>query len=226
MRKYILYLAGVFLFQFPACAADYEIGNEFITRSFTVEHGLLQTHEIVNHIAGIKVIPVTSPEFSLRLSKNTGTEGTDRIVTVADFKVVDAKKETKGGVTELTFLLKNEKENLKVSLIYSQKATEPYLRKKLIISAEDPICVERIDVDTLTLDDVYQPYKLKLITTKGKWKPGLGQPLYTSKSALFLGTEFPASYNYVDEKQYYCGYQYGAEGWRNTVVLLRCYGCG
>ncbi len=54
---------------------------------------------------------------------------------------------------------------------------------------------------------------MKQITAWGpsKWRPGLGQPLYTKQSATFWGVEFPASYNFVENNTAFCGYLCGKE---------------
>ena len=67
----------------------------------------------------------------------------------------------------------------------------------------------------MALADAIQPYQNKAITAQtpsspyGNWKPGLGQPLFTTKTATFWGTEFPASYNTVKDNVISCGYLHG-----------------
>ncbi len=185
----------------------HHIDNKFLRRSFSTAGGTLKTIQINNKVAGKKVTPLAAPEFSLRVSEGTHTTGTDKVLTSADFTFV--KVAEKGD--ELVFTLKNNTHKLTVNVHYQLKNNEPYLRKSLEITAGQELCIERIDIDSLKLEDVYQPYKHKAITSKApwNWKPGLGQPLYTSKTGIFLGTEFPASYNYVKDQNYFCGYQYG-----------------
>ena len=131
------------------------------------------------------------------------------LLTAADFKVLKLERTASGAIARL----QNKKHGLNVAVHYFQTFEKSVLRKQLEITAERPITVERIDVDSLALNDVVQPYQQKAITAKadGNWKPGLGQPLFTSKSALFMGVEFPASVNYVENGNYYCGYLYGHE---------------
>jgi hypothetical protein len=69
--------------------------------------------------------------------------------------------------------------------------------------------LERIDVEAVTLADAEQPYQIKCIYAQGKWSPGLGQPLYTTQSGTFWGIEFPAAYNYVEDRRLTCGYLWG-----------------
>ena len=68
-------------------------------------------------------------------------------------------------------------------------------------------------MESISLEDIYQPYQIRQITAQGpaQWRPGLGQPLYTSQSATFWGVEFPASFNYVEGNKGFCGYQWGKE---------------
>lgn len=65
----------------------------------------------------------------------------------------------------------------------------------------------------LSLEDVYQPYTKKAITSQapGNWSPGLGQPVYTLTSGIYWGVEFPASTNTVTEQQMRLGYLWGKQ---------------
>jgi len=73
------------------------------------------------------------------------------------------------------------------------------------------VTLERIDVEAIALADANQPYTVKAIYSRGKWSPGLGQPLYTTKSATFWGIEFPAAYNYIEGENMFAGYLWGFE---------------
>ncbi len=211
MKKVQFMCAVLLLNALTGFSKDYKIGNSKIERGFSVNNGVLQTIAIKNGIGNKEVEVEKSAEFRLRLSEGTDIDGTDRVVTSDDFIAVKTHSNTKNGVTTLGFRLENKKEGLTVVVIYSQKKGEPYIRKKLNINTAKPVCIERIDIDSLKLSDVYQPYNKKEITAWGpnRWKPGLGLPLFTSESALFFGTEFPASYNYVKDQEYFCGYLYG-----------------
>jgi hypothetical protein len=87
------------------------------------------------------------------------------------------------------------------------------LHKQLTITSEKPITLERIDVDALPLADAVQPYTAREITAQGpgRWNPGLGQPLYGSKSGTFWGVEFPASDNQVKDNLLLSGYLWGRQ---------------
>ena len=190
-----------------AYGENYTIENQHLGRSFVIQDNSLRTTLINNKIAHKQIKPLASPEFGLRISQGTETEGTDQYIDSRDFKVVDTLQEMKDDVQLLTFKLQHD--ILSVELVYSQKKDDAFLHKQLKITALKPICIERIDIDSLKLQDIYQAYTIKKIYAQGVWKTGLGQPLYTSENALFMGTEFPASYNFVSNQTYYCGYLYG-----------------
>ena len=183
--------------------------NKCLGRVLSTEGGTLRTIEIVNKLAGTTAKPAAVPEFRLRLSQGTSRPETAFTLTAADFKVVKAG-ETKGA---LIFNLENAERQLRVEVRYELSPDDFYLRKRLVVTSAKPITLERIDVEALTLPDAYQPYTVRQITASaaGKWSPGLGQPLYTSKSATFWGIEFPAADNQVKEGALAAGYLWGRE---------------
>lgn len=189
---------------------EYTIENQFLSRTLTIEGGKLHTIHLKNKLSGEELIPQSDTEFQLRISEGTHIENTDILLTSEDFKYQNLLKQT---AEELVFLLINKTHGLQVELHYELSADSHYLNKFLKVRAEKPITLERIDIETIKLEDIYQPYQIKQITAQGsaQWRPGLGQPLYTAKSALFLGTEFPAAYNFVKENTGYCGYLWGKE---------------
>ncbi len=192
-----------------ATEASFALRNRYLERELSVVDGVLTTTQIRNKLANIAQKPIGGSEFRLRISEGTDKTGTDVILTAADFKVLKLKRTSTGAVAQL----ESKAHGLRVAVHYFLEPDEPVLRKQLEITADRPVTLERIDIDSLALNDVYQPYQQKAITARQprNWKPGLGQPLFTSKSAWFMGTEFPASFNYVENGQYYCGYLYGHE---------------
>ena len=60
----------------------------------------------------------------------------------------------------------------------------------------------------IQLADAYQPYTISQITAQGpgKWRTGLGQPLYTHNSGTFWGLEHPAALNTVKDGRLTCSY--------------------
>lgn len=190
-------------------STNYTIENNFISRSISTD-GNFRTVEIANKLAGKVLKPNNSIEFKLRISKGTHIEGSDVILTSKDFSF---KKVITNSSNKMGFLLNNKTHGLWVEVFYELEKDDFYIKKYLVIKSDKAVTIERIDLEVVGLEDIYQPYKMKQITSQGpaKWRPGLGQPLYTTKSATFWGIEFPAAYNYVIEGEGYCGYQWGKE---------------
>ncbi|MCK0156308.1 hypothetical protein MWU65_03900 [Cellulophaga sp. F20128] len=212
MRKIIRIAVLFSVLMVISCTTDqtFVLENDTVSRTITIEGNQLFTTQIENKIAHKKLIPATSQEFKLRISKGTHTQGTDIELTSKDFDFVKIIKEEEG---ELGFLLTNKTHGLDVEVHYELEPGDFYIRKYLKIKSSTPIALERIDIEVFSLEDIYQPYQIKQITAQGvaKWRPGLGQPLYTSKSAVFLGVEFPAADNFVNNGIGYCGYLWGKE---------------
>ncbi|MDO5977382.1 alpha-galactosidase [Flavivirga spongiicola] len=207
--------------------SEFIIENEFLSRTMSLENGKLYTKCIYNKIADKKLIPENKKEFKLRISKGTHKEGTSVELTSNDFKYV---KVTKDESHIKGFLLENKEYQLQVEVTYELKNTAFYIHKFLEIKSENTITLERVDVEELEVQDAFQPYKLKQITTQSlnkiqtkpgyaperaenttDYKPGLGQPLYTKQSATFWGIEFPAATNFVKSNVLNCGYLWGKE---------------
>jgi hypothetical protein len=195
-----------------AAEKTYSIENRYIRRSFAVEDGALRTTGLVNKLGNKTLTPTACDEFRLRISKGTHVVDSDTTLTAADFKVTDVKEyapdKTRSGVA---FTLRSAERKLAVVVRYELHQDEFYLRKSLEITPEAPVTLERIDVDAISMADAEQPYKLKAINARGKWSPGLGQPLYTRETGTFWGIEFPAAYNFVDGQKMNCGYLWGRE---------------
>lgn len=185
--------------------------NDYMKRVISVKDGILTTSEIVNKRANTSARPSSCPEFRLRLSEGTETTGTDKELTSADFTVVNTERYvTKASKTEgVAVTLKSKDNKLQVIVYYEIGADDFYMHKFLKITSEEPIALERIDVEVMSMEDADQPYKLKCIYAQGKWSPGLGQPLYTTKTGTFWGIEFPAADNFVKDKSLTCGYLWG-----------------
>ncbi len=190
---------------------EYVIETGSVTRVIGVnEDGQLSTLAIRNNLTGKNMVPKYRAEFKLRISEGTHIEGSDKILSSEDFEVV---KVLPMDNSSLGFLLENKEHGLEVEVIYEGEKGDFYIRKYLNIRSEKAVTIERLDVETIALEDMHQPYQIKNITSQGvaQWKPGLGQPLYALESAVFFGVEFPASSNYVEGGLGYCGYLYGKE---------------
>ena len=180
--------------------------NKYVKRVLSTDTTHLVTQEIVNKQAGLTLKPRACAEFALRISQGTDKVGTDITLDTKDFNVSKILKNTR---TEAVVALVSPKSGLKVTVHYTLAPDEFYLRKKLEIASEKPICLERVDVEALSFEDAYQPYQIKQINARGAWRPGLGQPLFTTKTATFWGIEFPAAVNFVKDEKLRCGYLYG-----------------
>ncbi|MCG8305781.1 MAG: alpha-galactosidase [Cytophagales bacterium] len=213
-----------------SCNADkkeYTLENDFLTRTVTIENGKLHTATLYNKVAGQAVPITTGSEFKLRISEGTDKESADVTLTSDDFSFVKTLEQTQEA---LGILLENKARRLQVEVHYRLEHDEFYTRKYLNIKPGKTITLEYAGIETHDIEDAYQPYKLKQITTQsmnqittpGGYKPnrpgnvtdykfGLGQPLYTTQSATFWGVEFPASTNYVKNNELNCGYLWGRE---------------
>ena len=187
---------------------EFIISNKNLSRTVSINDGKLFTTKIENKFAGKTLIPGNTTEFKLRISEGTNLEGTDVELSSEDFVF---KRVLKNEKSALGFLLENKKYGLEVEVHYELEGNNTFLHKYLKINCNSSITLERIDVECISFEDIYQPYQMKQITARGaaKWRPGLGQPLYTANTATFWGIEFPASYNFVEEKTGYCGYLWG-----------------
>lgn len=189
-------------------AESLTLENQYLRRVISTDQATLSTQTIENKRAKQTLTPEACAEFSLRLSQGTDKVDTDFILTAKDFKVT---KTNTVGKNEVVVDLANAEHGLQVTVSYRLEEGAFYMRKRLELSSQKSICLERVDVDSLSLADAYQPYQEKKITAMAphQWKPGLGQPLFTTKTGTFWGTEFPASFNYVDGHKLRCGYLYG-----------------
>jgi len=183
--------------------------NTFLRRTFSTENGVLRTVEITNKRTGVTVKPMAASEFKLRFSEGTQRPETAFTLTAADFRVV--KVASPDG--RLAYSLVCSGRQISVFVEYTLAAADFYLRKRLKVTSDRPVTLERIDVEALSLPDVYPPYTVREITANasGRWSPGLGQPLYGSKSATFWGVEFPAADNRVIDGAMMTGYLWGRE---------------
>ncbi len=197
-----------------ACALATEgerlvVENACLMRTFSTEGGVLRTVEIANKRAGATVKPTAAPEFRLRLSQGTHKPETAFTLTTADFRVAKSH----ATASRLTCWLECSARQIQVEVECELAADDFYMRKRLTVTSAQPLTLERVDVEALSLPDAYQPYTVREITANapGKWSPGLGQPLYGSTSATFWGVEFPAADNRVVDGALAAGYLWGRE---------------
>ncbi len=211
-RSFFLAILAIAITMSYGCQkkSSFTIENSSLSRTIQIIDGKLKTTAIQNKVANKTITPQENVEFQLRISEGTDAEGKDIILTSDDFNVKTVLVDNN---EKLGFLLKNKENELEVEVFYEIASDNFYAHKYLTIRSDKSVTLERIDVEAITMKDIYQPYKMKQITAWGpsKWRPGLGQPLYTKQSALFLGTEFPASYNFVENNKGVCGYLLGKE---------------
>ena len=212
MRNTILISLLILIYSLSACnqKSEFIIENNSLSRTIKITDGKIHTSSLTNKVSGKELIPQNDIEFKLRISEGTDIEGKDIELTSADFEL---KKVLKDSPTELVIQVQNETHQLVIDVHYELNESDFYMNKYLSIQSAKEVTLERIDIETIALEDIYQPYKMKQITAWGpsKWRPGLGQPLFTSESASFWGTEFPASYNFVENKTASCGYLWGKQ---------------
>ena len=204
----ILFLS-VAMFETAQAKDNYILENSSLGRTLSIDGGILRTIEIVNKRSGYTGKLINAPEFQLRLSQGTQHPETAITLTTADFKVVKSSREE----GSLVFNLENASHKVRVDVRYELVPGDFYIRKRLTITSAKPVTLERIDVESLNLSDAYQPFTNRSITANApeKWSPGLGQPLYTAKSAMFWGIEFPAADNHVKNGVLSAGYLWGRE---------------
>ncbi len=215
----------------PTTQQQYKLANKYISRTVAVQNGIVRTIQIVNKLNGHTLQPSSCDEFKLRISQGTDKIGTDKILTNKNFTFVSGQTYTKPYkaniansrvnrnpndstiINGVVLTLRNKAVGLTVKLHYELANNAFYMHKYLTITTDKPITLERIDVEAIAFVDASQPYKLHDITAVAyqppDWKPGLGQPLYTTKSATFWGIEFPAAYNFVKDHTLNCGYLWG-----------------
>jgi hypothetical protein len=190
---------------------QFVLENKSLKRVVSVSDQMLRTTEITNKLNGVTVRPTVAPEFRIRLSKGTDKPETALTLTSADFVVKECKPDKKNETELFVFALEGKKIPATVTVVYSLDAGDFFMRKTLRICCGEDYVLERIDVEALGIDDAYQPYTLRAITARAisNWNPGLGQPLYGAKSALFWGVEFPAADNRVAGGELTAGYLCG-----------------
>ncbi|MGL5683356.1 MAG: hypothetical protein ACRDDZ_09970 [Marinifilaceae bacterium] len=191
-----------------------ELGNAKISRQFA-DGNILLTTRITNKLLNKEIIPTRGYEFCIRLSEGTDKENTDRLLTNADFKIKEVKQQVVDSTQTLSFYLVNKAEKLNVTVNYQLIGGQPYMRKWLEVTPTRPVTLERMDIESLNIEDSYQTYNIQAITSylkgEGYWKPGLGMPIYTSCTGTFWGVEFPAATNSAVNQQLNAGYHYGQQ---------------
>ncbi|MDR2762039.1 MAG: hypothetical protein LBB88_05510 [Planctomycetaceae bacterium] len=219
---FLLSTFSIFSTLLSAESQNYILENNSLKRVLSVTADqILQTSEITNKRNNVTVKPASAREFQIRLSKGTDKPETQFTLNSADFAVKNTQQNKTKDKKTLTFNLEGKKYPITISVEYSLNDNEFFMRKILRILSKDDFILERIDVETLRLEDAYQPYTLREITANAnaRWSPGLGQPLYESKAAMFWGIEFPAADNRVANDELIAGYLYGKKLAKETTYV-------
>ena len=190
-----------------AGAEQYTIKTAKLARTIEIKNGKLTTLKIENLLTSTVLPLADAPEFSLRFSQGTHTTGTDFTMTIADFSVQQITHNDR----EISIRLRNMQHGITVTVHYLADSKTGVLRKYLEVKSERDITLERIEIEFLKSPDVYQPYTKDAITAHApsNWSPNLGQPLYSHKSGMFFGVEFPASRNLAKDGMVRTGYLRG-----------------
>ena len=180
------------------------VGNDLIARQVSWGSGRLTTRTIVNRLGQRQAEISGGDEFALTIR----VEGTaaDHRLTAADFDVKGS--ESGEGNSSLVVRLSGKTAPMDVTVRYFAKAGEPWMRKQLLVTARQTMRIGKVEVEHLAVADAYAPYHADQLTARGleKWRPPLGQPLYTKTSGIWWGVEFPAARNEVKGGKLVCGY--------------------
>jgi hypothetical protein len=192
------------------------IGNQFLSRTFSIANQKLQTLRIENKRNHTTAAASPSDEFRLRLSQGTHIDGTDVTLTGPMFALTSwTSKDGPRGSKVLDFALTNANAGIDVVLSAELFPDQFYMKKYLQISRRSAITLELAEVDVVKLAGGYQPYTQNSMATHGtgldSWKPPLGQPVYVDTSGLFFGVELAASVNRANAGEISAGYLWGRE---------------
>ncbi len=191
-----------------------EIGNEYISRSFTYTDGVLRPETLVNKRLETPLefrCEKTSEEFSVTFLKKFGKFRLDSSMLTVD-RVNSYKKDS---VSILEFVFKPavyKRTEISFRLIYALSDENFFMKKQLCFSAKGDLGLRIDTVDTERL--VFNG------TVKQKWSrpnmekafinafhASLGQPVYFN--GMFIGSEFPMNDNNIVDNtvrlRYYSG---------------------
>ncbi|UUO04665.1 hypothetical protein M4951_14845 [Blastopirellula sp. J2-11] len=205
-----LFFASILAVSAPASAADHaSVGNDKIARQVSWDSGRLTTGSIANRIDQSELNISGGDEFALTVRLDGAAA--DLRLTAADFKVSGSEAAASSDALEVR--LSGKTAPLDVTVRYFAKPGEPWMRKRLIVTARQSMRIEKVEVEHLAVDDAYAPYRSDQLTAQGaaKWRPPLGQPVYTRTSGTWWGVEFPAARNEVKDGKLVCGYLTGVD---------------
>jgi hypothetical protein len=169
------------------------IGNEYIERVLQISSSI-NTIEIKNKLTGSDYL-IDSEEFRLKIDQS--------ILNRRDFSLVDWKSKDVEKGKQLIISLHNEEIGLDIDIFYDLHPDDFYLRKWLEIETSFEVSkrinLHELDVERFKFKGVKVRYGGDSQHNPPGWENvrGFGQPLFTHD--LFMGLEFPAGYNYINE---------------------------
>ncbi len=180
------------------------IGNDAIERKLSWKSGRLVTTAVVNRLLNQSIPIDGGDEFTLTLRQDGSLE--DLRFSAADFDVRDAALSEDG--LSLNVHLAGTTAPVDVVVRYRTKPKHTWIEKQLLVTARHDVQLRKIELEHLAAAEAYAPYRSDQLTSQGpaKWRPPLGQPLYTKRSGTFWGVEFPAARNHVSDGHLICGY--------------------
>ncbi len=180
------------------------VGNDLITRHMSWDAGRLITGEIANRVGQREAQVAGGDEFALTVRLNGAAN--DLRLTAADFTVSGIQSAQANSSIDVR--LSGKTALLDLTVRYFAKPGEPWMRKQLFVTARQPVQIRKVEVEHLAVADAYTPYHADQLTVRGaaKWRPPLGQPVYTKTNGIWWGVEFPAARNEVKDGKLVCGY--------------------
>jgi Melibiase len=188
-----------------AQSTQFVLGNEYLERTITVQHGYPHTSQFENKVSK-RTYQITGSEFRLelvweRLNYTAGAENPWKL-DASSFKLDGNRiEELPGGTKRLVFNLTNKEREptLHVQLIYEIRPGEPFTRRWLQLKTEGPgkLFVHYADIET----NEWHGSRMRL--------GGFGQPIYSDD--LFWGLEYPTGINRFNGSQVSLGSYVGLD---------------
>ncbi|MCA9055421.1 MAG: alpha-galactosidase, partial [Planctomycetaceae bacterium] len=197
----LLVIAGV------ASAANAQgviLNNGQLGRQVLDENGDLRTGTLRNDLGKLSARLDRSAEFAFVVR----CKEEDARYTSADFLVQGHELISEGNVKSVVVNLSSRNAPIIVSVTYSIAADEPWMRKRLLVTAREDLVISKVEVEHLSIPGAYQPYRADQMLAQGRmeWRPPLGQPIYVSELGIWCGLEFPAAHNEAKDGVLVCGY--------------------
>lgn len=197
--------AAVFIHASPLWADNrLTVGNDYLSRDVSWEKGYLATDAISNRLGQRQVDVSGGDEFALTIAREDSNA--DERLTSTDFSVQGSKLSPDKGTLDI--LLSGKTVPLDLTVRYTVNSGERWMRKQLLITTKQRMQIKKVEIEHLGISDAYAAYRANQLTAQGpaKWRPPLGQPVYTTKSGTWWGIEFPAASNEVSDGKLVCGY--------------------